>query len=100
MFPLKLKTPHGVISGNVTKTLIYEGVYNFNTALRPVEMGPVQKALNPWEGTWEGPWEGPREGPWKATREGTREGPREGPGEGPREAPTEGPWEAPREGPL
>ena len=46
MFPLTLKTPHGVISGNVTKTLIYEGVYNFNTALRPVEMGPVQKALN------------------------------------------------------
>ena len=32
LFPLTLKTPHGVISGNVTKTLIYEGVHNFNTA--------------------------------------------------------------------
>ena len=47
LFPLTLKTPLGVISGNVTKTLIYEGVYNFNTVLRPVEIGPVQKALNP-----------------------------------------------------
>ena len=46
LFPLTLKTPHGVISGNVTKPLIYEGVHNFNTALRPVEMGPVQKAPN------------------------------------------------------
>ena len=46
LFPLTLKTPHGVISGNVTKTIIYDGDYNFNTALQPGEMGPVQKTLN------------------------------------------------------
>ena len=46
LFPLTLKTPHGVISGYVTEKLIYEMFYNFNTTLRPVEMGPVQKALN------------------------------------------------------